>query len=175
MPVGSRIGQYSTLSAQKAPQVVKVKKITQLLDRTLVDIDAPLREAWNQPVESRPIKMGWGKFPSQVAQFVKRFGPPVRQMHGAARPQQRRFASRPVGVEHRPGRQGQPPLRRVAAKARLPEGGRSPGRVAAAQVLGLDDQDAGAVDQPGAEAGAGDSASDDDDVICLHRGGWLRF
>jgi two-component system LytT family response regulator len=41
--------------------------------------------------------------------------------------------------------------------------------VAAAQVLGFDDQQAGAGDQPGAEAGAGDSASDDDNVICLHR------
>ena len=45
----------STLSSQKAPQVVKVKKITQLLDRTLVDIDAPLRESWNQPVAAYRI------------------------------------------------------------------------------------------------------------------------
>jgi predicted phage baseplate assembly protein len=45
----------STLSAQKAPQVVKVKKITQLLDRPLVDIDAPLRESWNQPVAAYRI------------------------------------------------------------------------------------------------------------------------
>ncbi len=40
----------STLFAQKAPQVVKVKKVTRLLGRVIVDIDAPLVEAWNQPV-----------------------------------------------------------------------------------------------------------------------------
>ncbi|MGH8667446.1 MAG: hypothetical protein ACREUX_24585, partial [Burkholderiales bacterium] len=35
--------------------MVKIKKITQLLDRTLVDIDTPLREAWNQPVAAYRI------------------------------------------------------------------------------------------------------------------------
>ena len=40
----------SNLFAQKAPQVVKVKKVTRLLGRVIVDIDAPLVQAWNQPV-----------------------------------------------------------------------------------------------------------------------------
>ncbi len=40
----------STLFAQKAPQVVKVNKLTRLLGRVIVDTDAPLVQAWNQPV-----------------------------------------------------------------------------------------------------------------------------
>ena len=40
----------ATLFAQKAPQVVKVKKVTRLLGRVIVDIDAPLVQSWNQPV-----------------------------------------------------------------------------------------------------------------------------
>lgn len=40
----------STLTAQKAAQMVKVKKVTRLLGRVVVDIDAPVLEAWNQPV-----------------------------------------------------------------------------------------------------------------------------
>ena len=43
-----------------------------------------------------------------------------------------------VGIEHRLRCEAQPPLGRVAAEARLPEGRRAPGRMAAAQVLGLD-------------------------------------
>ena len=49
-------------------------------------------------------------------------------------------AARPIGVEHRLRRQAQPPLGRVAAKARLPERRRAPGRVPAAQIFGLDEQ-----------------------------------
>ena len=40
----------STLGTQQAPQAVKVKKITRTLGRVVVDIDAPLQQAWTQPV-----------------------------------------------------------------------------------------------------------------------------
>ncbi len=45
----------STLTAQQAPQVVKVKTVTQRLDRTLVEIDPPLPEAWTRPVSAYRI------------------------------------------------------------------------------------------------------------------------
>jgi len=45
----------ATFSSQKAPQVVKVTKVTPLLGRVLVEIDAPLQSAWNQPVEAYRI------------------------------------------------------------------------------------------------------------------------
>jgi hypothetical protein len=45
----------STLTTQQAPQVVKVKKVTSLLGRVLVDIDAPILQAWNQPVQAYRI------------------------------------------------------------------------------------------------------------------------
>jgi hypothetical protein len=40
----------STLTTQQAPQVVKVKKITRLLGRLIVEIDASILHAWTQPV-----------------------------------------------------------------------------------------------------------------------------
>ena len=67
-------------------------------------------------------------------------------------------------VEHRLGRQAQPPLRRVAAKAGLPEGGRPPGGVTAAHIFGFDHHDAASAGQPRAKACAGDSAADDQDI-----------
>jgi hypothetical protein len=45
----------STLTTQQAPQVIKVKKVTPLLGRVMVEIDAPILEAWNQPVQAYRI------------------------------------------------------------------------------------------------------------------------
>jgi hypothetical protein len=52
----------STLTAQQAPQVVKVKKVTRLLDRVIVDTDAPLVESWNQPVAAYRIARSFRHF-----------------------------------------------------------------------------------------------------------------
>ena len=38
-----------TMSAQQAPQIVKVKGVRRLLDRTIVDLEAPLAGAWTAP------------------------------------------------------------------------------------------------------------------------------
>ncbi|MEW5787780.1 MAG: hypothetical protein AB1899_07990 [Pseudomonadota bacterium] len=35
--------------AQKTPQIVKVKAVRQILDRTLVDLETPLRQSWAKP------------------------------------------------------------------------------------------------------------------------------
>ena len=86
-----------------------------------------------------------------------------------------RFAARPMCVEHWSGRQGQAPLRRVAAKAGLPECRRAPGGVTAAHVLGFDDEDAAIRHQSGAQACAGYSPADDDDVIRVHAAGGYGF
>jgi len=40
----------STLSTQKAPQVVKVSKITQLLDRTIVELEGAVEQDWSGAV-----------------------------------------------------------------------------------------------------------------------------
>ncbi|MCY1276814.1 putative baseplate assembly protein [compost metagenome] len=40
----------SSLTAQQAPQQVKVKTVTRLLGRVIVETDAPLQANWNQPV-----------------------------------------------------------------------------------------------------------------------------
>ena len=45
----------TSLSAQQPTQVVKVKKVTRLLGRVLIDIDAPIQQAWNQPVTAYRI------------------------------------------------------------------------------------------------------------------------
>jgi predicted phage baseplate assembly protein len=42
----------STLTAQKAPQVVKVASVTRLLGRVVVHLEAPIQEAWSQPVQA---------------------------------------------------------------------------------------------------------------------------
>ncbi len=65
----------STLSAQKAPQVVKVKKVTALLGRIVVDLDAPLRASWNQPVAAWRINrtfrhLGHNAPPKTVSNLV---------------------------------------------------------------------------------------------------------
>ena len=45
-------GNGGTMTAQKTPQVVKVKAVRQLLDRTLIDLEAPLAETWTAPVSA---------------------------------------------------------------------------------------------------------------------------
>jgi hypothetical protein len=52
----------STLSAQEAPQVVKVKKVSALLGRVIVEIDAPLLEDWSQPVPAYRINRTFRHF-----------------------------------------------------------------------------------------------------------------
>ena len=52
----------SSLTAQKAPQVVKVKKLTRLLGRVIVDVDAPLRQSWAQPVAAYRINRSFRHF-----------------------------------------------------------------------------------------------------------------
>jgi hypothetical protein len=52
----------STLTTQKAPQVVKVKKVTRLLGRVIVDIEAPVLETWNQPVAAYRVNRTFRHF-----------------------------------------------------------------------------------------------------------------
>ena len=52
----------STLVAAQAAQIVKVKKLTQLLGRVIVDIDAPLQQAWNQPVAAYRVNRSFRHF-----------------------------------------------------------------------------------------------------------------
>lgn len=40
------------LAAAQTSQLVKVKKVTRLLGRVLVEIDAPLQQAWNRPLQA---------------------------------------------------------------------------------------------------------------------------
>lgn len=52
----------SSLTLQKAAQVVKVKQVTRLLGRIIVDIDAPLLQAWNQPVDAYRVNRSFRHF-----------------------------------------------------------------------------------------------------------------
>jgi hypothetical protein len=52
----------STLTTQQAPQVVKVKKITRLLGRLIVDIDASILQAWTQPVAAYRVNRTFRHF-----------------------------------------------------------------------------------------------------------------
>ena len=52
----------STLTTQQAPQVVKVKKITRLLGRLIVDIDASILHAWTQPVAAYRVNRTFRHF-----------------------------------------------------------------------------------------------------------------
>jgi predicted phage baseplate assembly protein len=52
----------STLTTQKAPQVAKIKKVTRLLGRVIVDTDAPIQQAWNQPVAAYRINRTFRHF-----------------------------------------------------------------------------------------------------------------
>ena len=52
----------TTLTAQKAPQVIKVAKVTRLFDRVLIDIEGALNEAWNNPVTAYRIGRSFKHF-----------------------------------------------------------------------------------------------------------------
>ncbi|QQZ39396.1 hypothetical protein IF690_15100 [Pseudomonas sp. SK3(2021)] len=52
----------STLTPQKATQVVKVKQLTRLLGRIVVDLDAPVLQAWNQPVAAYRVNRSFRHF-----------------------------------------------------------------------------------------------------------------
>ena len=52
----------STLTIQQAPQIVKVKKITRLLGRLIVDIDASILHAWTQPVTAYRVNRTFRHF-----------------------------------------------------------------------------------------------------------------
>ena len=52
----------STLTTQQAPHTVKVKKVTRLLGRLIVDIDAPLQDGWTQPVAAYRINRTFRHF-----------------------------------------------------------------------------------------------------------------
>lgn len=45
-------GTGGTMTTQQTPQVVKIKAVRQVLDRTLVDLDAPVAETWTAPVSA---------------------------------------------------------------------------------------------------------------------------
>ncbi|MEO7244843.1 MAG: hypothetical protein ABIX12_06820, partial [Rubrivivax sp.] len=61
-PEPSWTSSGSTLTAQQAPQTVKVKKVTRLVGRVIVDIDAPLPQAWTQPVAAWRINRSFRHF-----------------------------------------------------------------------------------------------------------------
>ncbi|MDH4581237.1 hypothetical protein E8F20_05025 [Pseudomonas sp. BN415] len=52
----------STLTPQQAPQQVKVKSITRLLGRVIVETDAPLQQSWNQPVAAFRVSRSFRHF-----------------------------------------------------------------------------------------------------------------
>lgn len=53
------VNSNQPLSPQKPPQVLKVKKITALLGRVIVETDAPLLQAWTQPVTAYRLGRSW--------------------------------------------------------------------------------------------------------------------
>ena len=89
-------------------------------------------------------------------------------MNCSARAQQWSLAGGPTGIEHRLGKEAETPLGRVAAKARLPKGCRTPGRMAAADILRLDNHDLGVAGKPRTKARSGNPAADNQDVHFLH-------
>ncbi|PXX69507.1 hypothetical protein SAMN05660489_02907 [Pseudomonas sp. LAMO17WK12:I10] len=52
----------STLTQQQATQVVKVKQLTRLLGRIIVDLDTPILQAWNQPVAAYRVNRSFRHF-----------------------------------------------------------------------------------------------------------------
>lgn len=52
----------STLSAQKAAQLVRIARVTRLLDRVLIDLDGALDEAWEAPVTAYRIGRSFRHF-----------------------------------------------------------------------------------------------------------------
>lgn len=61
-PEPSWTSSGTTLTAQQLPQIVKVKSVTQLIGRVLVEIDAPLQKAWSQPVAAYRIGRSFRHF-----------------------------------------------------------------------------------------------------------------
>jgi hypothetical protein len=49
-------------TATQAPQLVKVRTVTRLLGRVIVEIDAPLRDGWQQPVQAWRINRAFRHF-----------------------------------------------------------------------------------------------------------------
>lgn len=52
----------STLTAQQAPQQVKVKTVTRLLGRVIVETDTPLQHSWSQPVAAYRVGRSFRHF-----------------------------------------------------------------------------------------------------------------
>jgi hypothetical protein len=48
--------------AQKTPQAVKIKSVTRQLDRTILELEAPLKESWSLPVTAYRINRAWRHF-----------------------------------------------------------------------------------------------------------------
>jgi len=105
----------------------------------------------------------------QIVAAIDQIMPRAGQVKRAATPEQGCLGTGPARIEHRLGRDAQPPRRRVAAKAGLPESDRAPSRMAAAQLLGLDQQHAHALGEARAKACSGNPAADDQDIKSLHR------
>ncbi|HEY8613613.1 MAG TPA: hypothetical protein VIL69_20330 [Roseomonas sp.] len=65
-------------AAQKAPQTVKVKAVTHSLDRTLVELEAPLAESWTLPVTAWRLGRSFRHFghtaPGKTVQNTKSGG-----------------------------------------------------------------------------------------------------
>ena len=127
-----------------------------------------LAKPGDHPVELGAVEMDERMLAGQLLGALDPVAVRAGQMHRAATAQQGRRRSRPAGIEHRPRGKAQP-ARRTGAEARFPESGRAPGRMAPAQILGFDQDHAHRAGEPRAEAGAGDSAADDQD-IALGRG-----
>jgi hypothetical protein len=52
----------TTLSAQQAPQIIKVKTVTALLGRIVVETDTPLQQAWSQPLAAYRVNRSFRHF-----------------------------------------------------------------------------------------------------------------
>ena len=102
-------------------------------------------------------------------QFAEILAARPSQMNCASRAKERSVASWPVRIEHRLRSEAESALRRVAAKACLPEGRGTARCVPAAHVLSLDDHHFRIAGQPRAKARSGNSAADNQDVHFLHR------
>lgn len=72
-------GAALPLSEGQAPQVVKIKKLTRVLGRVIVEFDAPLQEAWTQPVAAFRVNrsfrhLGHNAPPKTVSTFTDAAG-----------------------------------------------------------------------------------------------------
>lgn len=123
----------------------------------------------DQPVESVPIEMDRKELPTQIADVPEIFAARPGQVNCSPRAKQRRIAAWPIQIEHRFRSEAESALRRVAAKACLPEGRGTARCVPAAHVLSLDDHHFRIAGKSRAEARSGNSAADNQDVNFLHR------